>query len=165
MKEAPVKVLKNLVNEDVLSKLRDICKKESQEQKDWCNIFNRKHVHNHSSELIKQLHQDFAKLASEICGVDLKPSYTFMSLYGNNGYCPPHFDRVQCQYTIDLQVNSDGSWPIYVKSDEYILENGDALCYSGTYHFHYRRKMPEKMSFNHLVFFHFVPKDFSGSLD
>jgi hypothetical protein len=163
--EAPVKVIKDLVTENTLKQLQAICLEEYNNQTNWCNTFNRKAVHNHSSELIRQLHLDFNKLANEISGFDLKPSYTFMSLYGKNGYCPPHFDRPQCQYTIDLQINSDGLWPIYVKSGEYILENNNALCYSGTYHFHYRRKMPENMSFNHLIFFHYVPQDFQGNLN
>lgn len=165
LKNAPIKIIKNILSEKDLLELQRLCKIESEKQSDWCNIFNRKHVHNHSSDLIKKLHNDFAQVASEISGFELKPSYTFMSLYGQNGYCPPHFDRIQCQYTLDIEIDSDGKWPIYVKSGEYLLNHNDALCYSGTYHFHYRRKMPQEMSFCHLIFFHFVPKDFVGSLD
>lgn len=163
--EAPIKKITNVVTDSILKELQSICHIENDKDHEWCSQFNRKYVHNANYDLIKDLHKYFSKKVSEMIEFELKPSYNFMSLYGKNGYCPPHFDRPQCQYTLDLQVNSDGLWPIYVKSQKFELENNEALCYSGTYHFHYRRKMPESMSFNHLIFFHFVPKEFNGPLD
>lgn len=154
-----------MVPNTTLKQLQQICQDEYAKDHDWCTNFNRKYVHNADYQIIKDLHKNFTEFVSDLTHIKLKPSYNFMSLYGKNGYCPPHFDRIQCQYTIDLQINSDGTWPIYVKSEKYELENNEALCYSGTYHFHYRRKMPELMSLNHLIFFHFVPDTFEGSLD
>jgi hypothetical protein len=49
-------------------------------------------------------------------------------------------------------------------SIEYILMPGDALCYSGTHHAHWRNPITEG-NFCDLVFFHFVAHDYQGGLD
>lgn len=111
-------------------------------------------------------HPDFIKLASDMAGRPLKPSYNFASMYNQDGVCPLHTDRPQCQFTIDLQVESDGTWPIYIEEKPYELKDGEALCYSGTGQPHYRKSMKEDgtcKSMN-LVFFHFVPVEWMGAI-
>lgn len=118
--------------------------------------------------MLKHLHYDpnFIKLASRIFNQPLKPSYVFLSMYGPDGVCPVHTDRPQCQFTIDLQLRADGHWPIYVEDKQYILENGQALAYSGTGQVHYRKPMQEdgKCTFMDLAFFHFVPTSWQGEV-
>lgn len=130
----------------------------------------------HRPPLLHAIHnsRSFIQKACEIFHVELKPSYVFLSMYGPEGVCPKHTDRPQCQYTIDLQINSDGSWPIYINEKEFRLSDGEAVCYSGTRNEHYRKPMkeahglleiddkpnaPTKMD---LAFFHFVPVDWMG---
>jgi len=165
-KNTPVKVLRNVLSEEDYLELKRICQLENEQlpETNWCSLYNRKSVHNPPYEIIKRLHEHFTPIVSQIAGVELKPSYTFMSLYGKDGYCPPHFDRIQCQYTLDIKVDSDGDWSIYIEGNEYVLKNNDAICFSGTSHHHYRDQMSLDMSFCHLVFFHFVAKDFEGEL-
>lgn len=136
------------------------------------------HSLHHSAELIA--------IASKICGQQMKPSYVFLSMYGPHGVCPVHKDRPQCQFTMDLQINSDGDWPIYVDDKEYILKDGQALCYSGSNQEHYRLPMVcshkiiqhptysgevlnveiiNQISMMDLGFFHFVPADWQGKVD
>lgn len=87
---------------------------------------------------------------------------------------------------MDLQINSDGDWPIYVDDKEYILKDGQALCYSGSNQEHYRLPMVcshkiiqhptysgevlnveiiNQISMMDLGFFHFVPADWQGKVD
>ncbi len=129
----------------------------------------------HDLPLLKSIHNspEFRSLADEIFGERLKPSYVFLSMYGPDGVVPLHSDRPQCYRTIDLQVNADGEWPIYVEDKPYVLKDGEALCYSGTDQPHYRKPMHEdsihratggRTKFMNLAFFHFVSVDWQGSL-
>jgi hypothetical protein len=135
--------------------------------------FNRWYWHN--LPMLRALHNSaaFIALASETFGRPLKPSYCFLSIYGADGICPLHQDRPQCQFTIDLQVNADGEWPIYVRPTEgedpksYTLKPGEALCYSGTGQPHFRKAMKEDgagCTYMDLAFFHFVPVEWQGEL-
>lgn len=124
--------------------------------------FNRWCFHN-LPELAKIHHSPaMIRLASSIFGRPVKPSYSFLSMYGPEGVCPPHTDRPQCQFTIDIQIESDGEWPIVVDEKPYVLTDGDALCYSGTGQPHYRKPMERPCTFMNLAFFHFVPTDWMG---
>lgn len=130
-------------------------------------IFNRWYIH--KPPVFDAIHKskEMTDLASKTFGLRLKPSYSFLSMYGPSGVCPLHMDRPQCQYTIDIQLNSDGQWPIYVSDNEFVLKNGEALCYSGTGQPHYRKPMAVngECTYMDLVFFHFVPYEWEGCLE
>ena len=130
----------------------------------------------HNLPLLKKLHHsmELRKVADEVFGEPVKPSYVFLSMYGPDGVVPLHQDRPQCYRTIDLQLDSDGTWPIYVDDKPYTLKPGQALCYSGTGQPHFRKPMPEDsqnhkktgpISFMNLAFFHYVPIGWQGALD
>jgi len=121
----------------------------------WHNLPKLVELH-HSPKLIT--------LASETFGVNVKPSYAFLSMYGPDGVCPKHTDRPQCQFTIDLVLNQDAEWPIYVDGVAYSLKEGEALCYSGTGQEHYRNPMNQdsKATYIDLAFFHWVPTNWIG---
>jgi hypothetical protein len=59
-------------------------------------------------------------------------------------------------------------WPIYVEIDgqpkEVLLQTGDGVAYSGTEIWHWRHALPAGQRAI-VCFFHFVPRDFTGSLD
>lgn len=157
--------------------------------------FVRRYVHN--SPYLVNIHRQLTDYASETFGEPLKPSYSFLSMYEDDGICPLHIDRPQCYRTIDYLIEQEQpeSWPIRIgemmtdeqrlaidefgkghpESDddiaerisletwnEVLLEPNDAVLYSGTHQWHYR---PERLKGTaSLVFFHFVPADFEGSL-
>lgn len=155
--------------------------------------FGRKYAHN--LPFFVDIHQQLKDYASDLFGEKVKPSYVFLSLYDKGGQCPLHIDRPQCRYTIDYLIQQEQSepWPIAIgpqmtdkelskvskshpqTSDEREsiigsvdwtvseLMPNDAVCYSGTHAWHYRPE-PSKGSVD-LVFFHFVPEGFRGSLD
>jgi len=125
--------------------------------------FNRFYFHN--LPMLVELHHspDLIQLASNVFGQPLKPSYVFLSMYGPEGICPPHTDRPQCKFTIDLQINSDGDWPIFIEEVPYLLKDGESLCYSGTDQRHYRNTMRDtKATKVDLAFFHWVPTNWMG---
>ncbi len=129
--------------------------------------------------LFELLHHKFAKKICDWAGVNLKPSYCFASFYTSQGICPPHVDRPQCVMTFDYCINQQKPWPIFINSKdkfgtvseevlkenakEYILDENDAIIFSGTNHWHYRNKIPEN-STSDWLFFHFVNEEYKGPL-
>lgn len=132
--------------------------------------FNRWFWHNLPLLVEMHHHPELLALASDVFGQPVKPSYVFLSMYGPEGVCPPHQDRPQCQFTIDLLINSNHknvAWPIYVDKIPYILRTpGEALAYSGTNQLHFRNPMQEDSDATKvdLAFFHFVPTTWMGAV-
>jgi len=149
-------------------------------------MFFRHFIHN--PPLLSQIHLVLTKKAREIFNEDLKPSFSFISLYGSEGKCPLHTDRPQCYRTIDVCINQGEIWPIYVNvkpefqnlstealaepklatkvketSERFDLIPGQALCYAGHSSPHWRNNITPG-NFCDLVFFHFVRSDFDGPL-
>lgn len=138
--------------------------------------FNRWYWHN--LPFLKAIHNDpaFVALACETFGTKVKPSYVFLSMYGPEGTCPAHTDRPQCLYTIDVAVNQDAVWPIYIGESTittvedckpYLLEPGQAAAYSGVGQKHYRKAMAadSKATYADLAFFHFADARWMGTED
>ena len=92
--------------------------------------FVRRWIHN--VPYFVNIHQQLTEFASDLFGEKVKPSYSFLSMYQDNGVCPLHVDRSQCRYTIDYLIRQDQAdpWPIHIgdpMSDEkrsVIDENG-----------------------------------------
>jgi hypothetical protein len=146
--------------------------------------FGRTLVHNHP--FFNEMHQSMLQLASEAAGEELEPSYNFLSLYTSRGLCAPHMDAPSAKYTLDLCIEQSDPWPIYISQvvpwpehytyggedwaerimndpelrfEEYILEPGQAIFFSGSSQWHYRNRHPgNKEGFCNLIFFHFIPK-------
>lgn len=87
----------------------------------------------HNVPFFVGIHRQLADLASEIFGEPVKPSYSFLSMYQDDGICPLHIDRPQCRYTIDylIRQTQPEPWPILIgdhMTDEMRAEldqNGD----------------------------------------
>lgn len=125
-------------------------------------VFFRKEVHSHA--IFKALHFHMIDRANEIFREAVKPSYCFVAMYDDErSICPLHTDRPQCKFTIDVCLDHGEPWELFVNDQPYVLNPGDAVCYSGTDHPHYRNKI-KPGNFCDLAFFHFVPENFSGGL-
>ena len=81
------------------------------------------------------LHGQLVEFASEQFGEEVKPSYSFLSLYDDRGICPLHIDRDQCRYTIDylIRQDSEDAWPIYI-GQPITDERRESLRQSGLSH-------------------------------
>jgi hypothetical protein len=122
-------------------------------------------LYHHNDPFFKQIHHMITDRVSALVGEAIRPSYCFTSMYFvGQGQCPEHVDRPQCKYTLDLCVNQNEPWPIKVAGRDYLLNEGDALVFSGTDHIHSRPPM-QPNNYCDLVFFHFVPIGFTGDLN
>lgn len=147
-------------------------------------VFKRRVFHN--DPYFKELHHTlFLPLVMKKIMQPLKASYNFLSFYDRpESVCPLHMDREQCYLTLDLCLDIKKPWPLYVYPQNYpggqvpedkaeevkknclpiLLNAGDAVIYSGSRQPHWRSEMGPGNSCD-MVFFHFVPVDFSGDLN
>ncbi len=131
----------------------------------WDEKFNRHSYHNPA--VIQKYHTLLEPLMSEYFGRPVKKSYCYIGFYGSSGICKKHTDRIQCQFTYDFCVSQDIPLPIYVEDNEithkFVPEENSAIIYQGTEHPHWR---DDRSQGDHctMIFFHFVPADFSGDL-
>ena len=143
--------------------------------------FGRLVVHDHP--FFTHLQQGVTARASEMAGCPLKPGYNFLSLYGSAGKCDLHMDHPLSMYTLDYCIDQNVEWPIYfsdildwpdpetlrdwkpeviladpaIRFEEKVLEPGQAIFFSGSGQWHYRKPIP-RGGFSHLLFFHFYPE-------
>jgi hypothetical protein len=130
----------------------------------------------HNEPTIASLHRGLAAILSGLCGESLQASYCYLSCYEAGAILERHKDRPQCKYNLSLVLDMQGPeataepepWPIYLEIDgqpeAVLLRVGDGLAYSGTDIWHWRDALPAGQRAI-VCFFHFVPSDFSGSLD
>ena len=102
--------------------------------------------------------------AKEHFGETAVPSYWKWCKYSirhGTPKIPPHIDLNACTYTIDLQLDGNIEWEIYIEGTPYSMQNGDAILYLGSSQMHWRPKYPTSDYKKHLemCFLHFVEPD------
>jgi len=88
----------------------------------------------------------------------------FARYHHDSGYVPklfPHFDHFkEHRITFDLQLKSTIEWPIVVEGKEFLLNNNDALIFSGTDQIHWRKDVQlSKEDEVDMFFIHLSVKD------
>ena len=116
-----------------------------------------------------------------VVGRPLVLAYDFLSLYRGQGRCTPHLDAPNAGYTVDVCLDQSAPWPLLVRDgapwppdvdgqvvvpdldhgdwQEFAMEPGEALLFSGSSVWHGRQPMPDGDGFCTLAFVHLVPAD------
>jgi len=96
-----------------------------------------------------------------VYNLDIKASAVQFARYtiesGNQPWLPPHYDKVfkKPMLTVDIQIGGNIKWPICVDGKEYILQDNQALVFSGTHQIHWRPKIQlEKDQYLDMIFCH-----------
>lgn len=183
-----VKDASQLVQNDVIKDLKKAISELTTEQLETHEFvhFGRSVVHN--LEYANELQQTLTDQVSALAGETLEPSYNFLALYNNLGFCQPHMDAPNAKWTLDICIEQSQEWPIYFSQvqswpdsfelaedphwQKTIVENpdnqfteqrmmaGNALLFSGSSQWHYRPRIQQlaKQNFCHLLFLHYIPK-------
>jgi hypothetical protein len=134
-------------------------------------------LNGHNDLLCKSLHLEFSKVLCPLFPEPVKRSYCYLGIYHDRAVLPKHVDRKQCRWNVSVVLdsspeitNSEQSWPIYLERVPHkpiaihaII--GDAIIYRGNKIPHWRDPLPTRFSQVSICFFHYVHKDFVGSLD
>lgn len=88
----------------------------------------------------------------------------FARYHHDSGYIPklfPHFDHFkEHRITFDIQLKSTIEWPIIVEGTEFILQNNDAVVFSGTDQIHWRKNIElSKEDYVDMLFIHLSLKE------
>ncbi len=119
-------------------------------------------------------HRQICATLSAVAGEELKPSYVYLASYLSGAELKKHTDRAQCEYSVTLcldfspEPKLETPWPIRLDtadgSTTVYQAIGDGLAYRGTRLPHYRDMLGVGQT-STSIFFHYVPFDFTGSLD
>lgn len=119
-------------------------------------------------------HRSLTPVLSALAGEPLKPSYVYMASYRSGAELRKHTDREQCDFSITLcldfspEPTLETPWPIRLDTKcgtvSVYQALGDGVAYRGIRLPHYRDRLGEGQT-STSIFFHYVPEDFTGSLD
>lgn len=136
---------------------------------------NRHYAHNDPAGRV--LLNALRETVERFVGTPIKGSYTYASLYCGGTDLPWHNDRLQCRYTLSLQIDhqplpSDGRspWPVQVRlgPDAMPLDCfqtiGGGILFRGCEIEHGRPMLPLEQS-SWVLLLHYVDIDFDGPLE
>jgi hypothetical protein len=134
----------------------------------------RERVLRHNEPMARFYHAPLAQLINRFTPETTKPSYCFAAHYQAGAELKRHTDREQCVWNASFAVDASpetsarDAWPLFIesrgKTHQVRLGLGDAVLYSGTNNPHWRDPQP-RGHVSTMVFYHFVPANFDGSLD
>jgi hypothetical protein len=128
----------------------------------------------HNEPAARYFHHQLTATMSTLAGEPVKPSYVYVGSYLPGAELEKHTDRPQCEYSINLLLDyspepvCETPWPLYLETEGTRITLyqaiGDVLLYRGCQVAHYRDPLPGGHS-STSIFFHYVPEEYSGSLD
>jgi len=128
----------------------------------------------HNEPVARYFHHQIANAVSAIVEEPVKPSYVYLASYLSGAELKKHTDRQQCEFSVTLSLDFSPepematSWPLRLDTGEGTVTVhqalGDGLVYRGPKVPHYRDVLGEGYT-STSIFFHYVPSNFSGSLD
>jgi hypothetical protein len=123
----------------------------------------------HNEPAARYFHHHMSKVVSAIVGEPVKPSYVYAASYLAGAEL-----KKQCEFSVTLCLDFSPeperatSWPICLETSAGTVTVyqalGDGLVYRGTKLPHYRAPLRDGYT-STSIFFHYVPADFSGSLN
>jgi hypothetical protein len=118
-------------------------------------------------------HQQLTTAVAAFAGEPLKASYVYLASYQPGAILKKHTDREQCEFSVTLcldyspEPHDATPWPLYLHKESgkvLVFQGiGDALLYRGCRLTHSRDSLLEGHT-STSIFFHYVRKDFAGSL-
>jgi hypothetical protein len=107
--------------------------------------------------LLKTLIPKIEKLTD----TELYPTYSYARIYQTGNKLIPHIDRPACEISVTIKLgdNGKGNWPIYMKNEKILLENGDGVIYQGCKIEHQRKICDIPNYYMGQLFLHYVDKN------
>ena len=128
----------------------------------------------HNDPVCQFFHHQLAPAMSAFAGEQLKPSYVYLASYQAGAVLEKHTDREQCDFSATFcldyapEPRNATPWPLELHKKSGTVKVfqaiGDALLYRGCQLPHSRDKLAEGHN-STSIFFHYVRRDFAGSLN
>jgi hypothetical protein len=133
--------------------------------------------HRHGGSVAVLFHHLLAPLVARLAPEKIKPSYPYAAVYPRGACLAPHVDREQCEYTVSLLAAVAPAragvlrWPLCVEGAgtrgevvRLYQRPGDIVIFKGRELRHWRPRLRVAARSLHM-FFHFVPRAFTGPLE
>lgn len=136
----PIKI-ENFLTEDDFTQLKKLTLFLGKRKfmMDWDPLFERYSAHN-ISPLVQLLPKIETRLAGLFNLERLKFKFCFYSHYTTEGVCPPHVDKKECTWSLNLCLHQPFSWPLFIDGNAYDLKDNEAVFYKGSELKHWRNK-------------------------
>ena len=167
-------IVRGLLSRDFCAQAADYFYRQPAKIERWHDMEGIKRASMNNSPLMRLVHQTTEPMARYLLG-DIKTSYSFTASYETGTILPRHTDRPQCKFNASIMLGSDPAgadlrqWPLFIdvggKVSAIKLDAGDGVFYTGTKDPHWREVLPSSLSTVLGTFFHYVPSDFTGSLN
>jgi hypothetical protein len=128
----------------------------------------------HNEPVARFFHRQLTAAVAAFAGEPVKPSYVYLASYQPGATLKKHTDREQCEFSVTLCLDYSPEprcatpWPLHLHKTSGTVTVfqaiGDALLYRGCQLAHSRDALPQGHT-STSMFFHYVRKDFTGSLD
>jgi Sulfotransferase family len=127
----------------------------------------------HNEAVARYFHHQLAATVGRVAGEPVKPTYCYVSAYGEGAVLRPHVDRKQCAFTVSLWLDNGENapaeaWPLWFETNIGRLsveqQAGDAVVFLGCDLPHWR-EAPPTGAVSTTLLFHYVARDFIGALD
>src|SRR6266851_3212259 len=105
----------------------------------------------HNEAVARYFHHQLAGVVSRVTGEAVKPTYCYVSAYGEGAVLRPHVDRKQCTFTVSLWLDNGANlpaetWPLWFQTDigkvPVTQQSGDAVVFLGCDLPHWREAPP-----------------------
>jgi len=127
----------------------------------------------HNESVAGFFHRQWTRIVSAIVGEPVKPSYVYVACYQDGATLVKHTDREQCEFSITLSLDYTPEprtctpWPLKLQTGSATTTVyqalGDGLLYRGREFPHWREPLCQGNT-SSSIFFHYVRRNFSGSL-
>lgn len=128
----------------------------------------------HNEPVARFFHHQLSRVVSAVAGQPVKPSYVYLASYLGGAVLKKHTDREQCEFSVTLCLDFSPEpdfatpWPIRLETPQgtaaVYQALGDGLLYRGTKVPHFRGALGGGFT-STSIFFHYVPQDFTGTLN
>lgn len=127
----------------------------------------------HNDPVARFFHHQLAPAVALFAGEAIKPSYVYAASYQGGAQLEKHTDREQCEFSVTFCLDYSPEpllatgWPLVLHTDQGTVTVyqalGDALLYRGRALPHSRRTLKQGHT-STSIFFHYVRRNFEGSL-
>ena len=139
-------VIKNFLSESEIKELKSAIKDSrdpvsggASEMNFWSRVNSNLKI---PDSVMKKFHEVALEYGDKSLEFSAQTSFKYDPKYASEDgltQCPPHYDSgYKTQFSIDYQVESNVSWPLWVEGKKYVLDDNDALVFSGRSHMHWR---------------------------
>lgn len=103
----------------------------------------------------EDFHREASVRIQEKIGLNLIPTYNYLTTYYTGSYMRMHKDRPSCEISMSVNLLSDVDWPLFMEGEPINTKPGDAVLYRGIDVLHWRDPAPQMV--RHMqMFFHWI---------